>query len=207
VPAPLPNAPLGIKMTYATSPSLIVEMFHDVCCPFSSTMFNTVSRAVLGELERRDLIEKVEFLFQCVPQPWHSQSCCMNEAVMAAVILDDKKACTYIHNLFARQTEFFDDTTKDLSRNQLYDQLSAIGADSGYDGPAFRKLLSLDGVQGNDGLGDVTQRLKWAAKYHRVRAVHVTPTVFMNGIEAPDVGSAWGVDEWMVKLGSALGCA
>ena len=194
-------------MTYAASPSVVVEMFHDVCCPFSNKMFNTVSGAVLAELERRDLREKVEFLFQCVPQPWHSQSCCMNEAVMAAVILDGRKACAYIGNLFARQTEFFDDTTKDLSRNQLYDKLSAIGAESGYDGASFRNLLSLDGVQGNDGLGDVTQRLKWATKYHRVRAVHVTPTVFMNGLEAPDVGSGWGVDEWMATLGPVLGRA
>ena len=197
---PLPREPIGIKMTHVPSPSVIVEMFHDVCCPFSNTMFTTIHGPVIGELKKEKVIEKIEFVFHCVPQPWHSQSCCMNEAVMAAVILDETRAVSYIKGIFAHQESFFDDSTGDLSRNNLYEKLSDIALRSGYDRTKFRSLLSLEGVAGNEGLGDVTQHLKWAVKYHRVRAVHVTPTVFINGMEAPDVSSGWSPKEWLARL-------
>ena len=37
---------------------------------------------------------------------------------------------------------------------------------------------------------------RWAVKFHRVRSVHVTPTVFVNGLEAGVVSSGWGGAEW-----------
>lgn len=194
---PLPPTPLGIRLTHAASPRVVVEMFHDVCCPYSNKMFTTVYTRILPELERLGLLNNIEFVFQAVPQPWHMQSCAMHDAVMAAAILDPRSAPTFIANVFARQVEFFDDATKDLSRNQLYDNLSAIAAVSGYEGAALRKLLSLEGVRGNDALGEVTQRLKWAVRYHRVRSVHTTPTVFVNGIEAPDVDSGLSAEQWL----------
>ncbi len=205
MPAPLPPAPPGIKLTHAASPSVVVEMFHDVCCPFSNKMFSTVYAGVVVTLQERGLTDQIEFLFQCVPQPWHAQSCCMHDAVMAATILDEARAPAYIGKIFAKQTEFFDDATKDLSKAQLYAKLAGIAAASGYDAGAFGSLLSLEGVEGNDGLGEVSQRLKWAVKYHRVRAVHTTPTVFINGIEAGEVSSGWSTDEWMDKLQPMLG--
>lgn len=42
--------------------------------------------------------------------------------------------------------------------------------------------------------------MKWAVKYHRTRSVHTTPTVFLNGLEAPDISSSWGLDEWNEKI-------
>jgi hypothetical protein len=30
--------------------------------------------------------------------------------------------------------------------------------------------------------------------------VHVTPTVFLNGLEAPDISSGWGLGEWNEKI-------
>ena len=204
MPAPLPQQPIGIKMTHAVSPSVVVEMFHDVCCPFSNTMFSTIYNPVISELRTNKVIDNIEFLFHCVPQPWHSQSCCMNEGVMAAFILDESRAVSYINGIFAQQTTFFDDSTGDLSRNGLYERLSDIAVNSGYDRAEFRALLSLAEVEGNEGLGEVTQHLKWAVKYHRVRAVHVTPTVFINGMEAPDVSSGWGPEAWLEKLNPML---
>ncbi len=119
---------------------------------------------------------------------------------MAASILDVEKTATYILNIFNEQTNFFDDRAKNLSRIQIYEKLVVIGGETGYDIPSLSALLSLKGVKGNDGLGDVTQCLKWAVKYHRMRGVHVTPTVFINGIEAPDVSSGWSYKEWLEKL-------
>ena len=51
-----------------------------------------------------------------------------------------------------------------------------------------------------NGLGEATKLLKFAIKHHRVRGVHVTPTVFVNSIEAPDISSSWNADKWMEKL-------
>ena len=33
-----------------------------------------------------------------------------------------------------------------------------------------------------------------------MRGVHVTPTVFINGIEAPDISSELSNNEWLEKL-------
>ena len=110
------------------------------------------------------------------------------------------KAATYILNVFGKQTDFFDDHAKDLSRIEIYEKLVVIGGKSNYDVSSLSGLLNLNEVTGNDGLGVVTQHLKWAVKYHRMRGVHVTTTVFINGIEAPDISSGWSNNEWLEKL-------
>ena len=198
--SPLPTVPIGIKLTDSPTPTVVVELFQDVCCPYSKIMFDTVFKSLIPILEKEDLIENIKFLWQSVPQPWHAQSCCMHDAIMAASILDVEKAATYIFNVFDKQTDFFDDHAKDLSRIQIYEKLVAIGGKSNYDVSSLSGLLSLNDVTGNDGLGVVTQHLKWAVKYHRMRSVHVTPTVFINGIEAPDISSGWSDNEWLGKL-------
>ena len=197
---PLPSVPAGIKLTNSFSSGVVVDLFHDVCCPYSKKMFDTVFRSLIPALEKENLIGGIQFLWQSVPQPWHAQSCCMHDAIMAASILEVEKTPTYILNIFAKQTDFFDDQAKNLSRVQIYEKLAAIGGESGYDISSLSALLSLENVKGNEGLGNVTQYLKWAVKYHRVRGVHVTPTVFINGIEAPDVSSGWCDTEWLEKL-------
>ena len=198
--SPLPTVPIGIKLTDSPAPTVVVELFQDVCCPYSKIMFDTVFQSLIPKLEKVGLIENIRFLWQSVPQPWHAQSCCMHDAIMAASILDVEKTPTYILNIFAKQTDFFDDQVKNLSRVQIYEKLAAIGKESGYDISSLATLLSLEDVTGNEGLGNVTQHLKWAVKYHRVRGVHVTPTVFINGIEASDVSSGWSDTVWLEKL-------
>ncbi len=99
-----------------------------------------------------------------------------------------------------RKTDFFDDHAKDLSRIQIYEKLVVIGGESNYDVSYLSGLLRLNDVKGNNGLGVVTQHLKWPVKYHRMRGVHVTPTVFINGIESPDISSGWSYNEWLEKI-------
>jgi hypothetical protein len=88
----------------------------------------------------------------------------------------------------------FDDKTKDQNRTQIFKILADIGTECGYEATALGDLLSLKNIKGYGWLGDVTQHLKWAVKYHRTRGVHTTPTVFINGTEAVDVSSRWSVD-------------
>lgn len=201
---PLPPAPVGLKLVGAAAPDLVVEMFHDVCCPYSKKMYTTVFGDVLPALEGGNRAGRIEFLFQAVPQPWHGQSGFMHDAVMAASLVDPARAPAYIAALFDRQTEYFDDATKDLTRVQIYANLAQLGAEAGYDPTDLADRLNLDEARGNSGLGDVTQHLKWFVKYHRARGVHVTPTVHINGIEAADVSSGWSADAWLAKLDPML---
>jgi hypothetical protein len=49
---------------------------------------------------------------------------------------------------------------------------------------------------GKDNKVTAARWVKNEIKYHRTRSVHVTPTVFVNGIEATQVSSGWSVDQW-----------
>jgi hypothetical protein len=98
------------------------------------------------------------------------------------------------------QSDFFDDKTMDKSRSQLYEDLASRSFPS--DGERKAALLAFLGLKGEGNSGSkATQLVKWAVKYHRLaRSVHVTPTVFLNGLEAGDVGSGWTVEQWTEKL-------
>ena len=129
----------------------------------------------------------------------------MHEALMAAYLVDKTNIANYLRCIFAQQINFFDDKTKHTSRVELYNCLAEIGDQCGYDSAAIRAKLNLDEVVGNNGLGEVTQNLKWAVKYHRGRGVHVTPTVFINGLEAYDISSGWTSRDWLERLEPMLG--
>ncbi len=56
-------------------------------------------------------------------------------------------------------------------------------------------------VEGSLNTGnELTQAVKWLVKYHRSYGVHVTPTVFLNNIEAGQVSSSWTLPEWTELL-------
>mmetsp|Transcript_22226 Transcript_22226/g.68453 ORF Transcript_22226/g.68453 Transcript_22226/m.68453 type:complete len:155 (-) Transcript_22226:575-1039(-) len=136
----------------------------------------------------------IQFTMHNVVQPWHAQSSYMHEASFAVANVDAPRLRPFLFELFTGQEEFFDDKTYDLTRAQIYDKLADVAAGVGCDKDAVVGQLACTGT-GNGG-NAVTQQIKWATKYHRVRAVHVTPTVFVNGIEAPHVSSGWTADEW-----------
>ena len=57
--------------------------------------------------------------------------------------------------------------------------------------------------EGNSG-NKTTGQMKFAIKYHRVRSVHVTSTVFLNGVESPDISSGWTAEQWHEKIAALL---
>ena len=46
----------------------------------------------------------------------------------------------------------------------------------------------------------ITTDLKYHIKYARKHAVHVSPTVFVDGLEEPDISSQWTVEQWNTYL-------
>eukprot|EP00615_Pteridomonas_danica_P011575 CAMPEP_0114354840 /NCGR_PEP_ID=MMETSP0101-20121206/19776_1 /TAXON_ID=38822 ORGANISM="Pteridomonas danica, Strain PT" /NCGR_SAMPLE_ID=MMETSP0101 /ASSEMBLY_ACC=CAM_ASM_000211 /LENGTH=166 /DNA_ID=CAMNT_0001496499 /DNA_START=64 /DNA_END=564 /DNA_ORIENTATION=- len=145
----------------------------------------------------------VDMLFQNVPQPWHAQSSYMHEVALAVKLVDESKFYPACQAIFAKQEDFFDSNCMDKTRMQIYDELIAIVASVGVDPALVKAQVELKG-DGNAG-NECTLLMKFAVKYHRVRSIHVTPTVLLNGIEAPDVGSGWTAEQWKEKIDSVIG--
>ena len=99
-----------------------------------------------------------------------------------------------------KQVEFFDSEVYEKGRKELYGQLlkECAWLQDG-DKDKIMEFLGIEAGSGNSG-NKATGLLKFCCKYHRIRAVHVTPTVFVNGIEASDISSGWTVEQWGEKL-------
>ena len=91
--------------------------------------------------------------------------------------------------------KFKDADTWEKSRGQIYAELVELAKSVGVEG-IDEKLKMKESGECNE----MTQRLKWAVKYHRCRAVHVTPTVHVNGLEAGIVSSGWTPEQWCAFL-------
>ncbi|CAK9057170.1 unnamed protein product [Durusdinium trenchii] len=189
----LPSEPMGVPWNKAGG-SVTVELFLDLCCPFSKRMLMTVAGGVAKAFEG-----KVNFIFHSVVQPWHAQSSYMHEASLAVLKLHGRDAFwKYTVALMEQQEDFFDDKVFEKSRQQIYKELAIVAHEQGFDDKKIMARLHLTGL-GNAG-NAVTQHLKWATRFHRLRGVHVTPTVFVNGLEAGIVSSDWKPDEWEAFL-------
>jgi len=161
------------------------------CCPFSKKMFDVLNGEVMPALQAGG---KVDTLFQNVPQPWHPQSTWMHEVSLAVKALDESKFYAATAAIFAVQEKFFDSEVEDKSRKQILTELAAVVAPAtGLEASAVLAQVALAG-EGNKGSA-TTQQIKWAVKYHRCRGIHVTPTVLLNGLEAPDVSSGWTAEQ------------
>uniref|UniRef100_A0A7S4VHI0 Thioredoxin-like fold domain-containing protein n=1 Tax=Alexandrium monilatum TaxID=311494 RepID=A0A7S4VHI0_9DINO len=195
---PLPPGPLGHPYKAAEKPPrIVVELFLDLCCPFCKKMM-TALKDVAPAVEASHP-GQVQWLFCNVIQPWHPQSCMMHEAFLAVSTKKPEAAWPYAWAVLDKQESFFDDQVMDKSRKQLYEELASVAEESvGLPKAEVLDVLALQGA-GNAG-SQATQLVKWYTKMHRVRGVHVTPTVFVNGTEAPQVGSGWSAEEWKAFL-------
>ena len=203
MPAALPRSPQGIR--YPAScvglPALEVSLFIDLCCPFSAKIYDTTMKVM-----STTKIEGVQAVFHMVPQPWHPQSCTIHEFSLAVREVAGAEAFfTLVKAIFDQQPRYFDDKTYGMSRKEIHEDLMSLAIESGvFEGgketeKQVREFIAIPAEGGNCG-NKSTQLIKLAAKYHRRLGVHVTPTVFINGIEAADVGSSWTVDAWHDKL-------
>ena len=147
-------------------------------------------------------VENLQFVFHLVPQPWHPQSSILHEyGLVVRELFGNKAFFKYASLIFSdAQTSVFDDQVFEKSRKQLYEHLCKLSQDF-VDEAKIMDFLTIKPGSGNSG-NSATNMLKLCVKYHRVRSVHVTPTVFINGVEAPDVSSGWTVDQWTEKLKS-----
>jgi hypothetical protein len=195
---PLPPTQCGTIVSLAgKSAPILIECYLDLICPYSSKLYRTLYEGVLPKLDGDIIV-----VIHQVIQPWHPQGTAVHEAALAVKQVSPKAYTTYLNAIYTAfdKGEFKDDKTWDKSRLQIYDDLLAL-VPSNVDAAKVKSLLMPTGTGGNEG-NAMLQEIKWAVKTHRTRGVHITPTVFVNGLEASVVSSGWTAGEWLSFLES-----
>eukprot|EP00568_Trieres_chinensis_P013429 CAMPEP_0183315582 /NCGR_PEP_ID=MMETSP0160_2-20130417/52292_1 /TAXON_ID=2839 ORGANISM="Odontella Sinensis, Strain Grunow 1884" /NCGR_SAMPLE_ID=MMETSP0160_2 /ASSEMBLY_ACC=CAM_ASM_000250 /LENGTH=349 /DNA_ID=CAMNT_0025481183 /DNA_START=43 /DNA_END=1092 /DNA_ORIENTATION=- len=213
------------------STDVLCEVFVDFACPYSRKLFTTLttgSEAVLDTYGGR-----MAFTFHNVLQPWHHQSLWLHESSFAIKLLYPRSELAYWKALFADAPNWYDKEIYGLTRAEFYDKIAAFAAgvvvadaeesDGTLDeGEVKAKILQYLipplqpggnfppeatkalGSGPNDDENAVFPLTRQVVKFQRKRAVHVTPTVFFNGIEQGQISSSWTVEEWTEFLDRAL---
>jgi hypothetical protein len=202
---PLPKMPVTVPF-YGERPypQVLVEVFLDYNCPYSRKAFLTLWEQVMPLYKTE---QRVQFSFGLVPQPWHAQSCYLHEAALAARHLGgDQAFWNASAALFAHQSDWNDEKVLDKTRRQIYEELAGCLEKAGVVSSAAALLELLLTAPGNGG-NAVGAAVKFVCRYHRVRGVHVTPTVHINGIPELNASSSWTKEDWKDRIDSLLTAA
>ncbi|KAJ5552917.1 hypothetical protein N7494_002295 [Penicillium frequentans] len=175
-----------------------LELYLDYVCPFSAKMFNTFY--AMSPQIALQYGPRLQVLFRQHIQPWHPSSTLTHEAGVAVLRLAPEKFWDFSAALFKHQTEFFDVNVVNETRNSTYERLAKIAGSVGVDERKFLDLLRIPEVPDEDGhlnVGNqITNDLKWIIKTDRVIGVHVSPTVFFNGVEERSISSSFTAAQW-----------
>ncbi|RKP22319.1 hypothetical protein SYNPS1DRAFT_32101 [Syncephalis pseudoplumigaleata] len=148
---------------------------------------------------------KVQFIFRHQIQPWHPQSTLVHEASLAAERVDPTKFYEIAASLFEQQASYFDEALVHKTREQVYQQLSEQ-LSKVVDKPAasiHAELAVPTGEPKNIG-NKVTDDLKWHIKYARQQGVHVSPSVYWDGIVDNSISSGWDLSQWKAYIEKRL---
>lgn len=190
----------GLKLSAGTFQETqhTLELYLDYVCPFSAKMFNTLY--TLRPVIAQQYSPRLQVIFRQHIQPWHPSSTLTHEAGAAVLRLAPEKFWDFSAALFRRQTEFFDVSLVNETRNKTYERLAQIAGSVGVDEHKVLELLKIPESPGNDGqlnIGNkVTNDIKWMIKADRVVGVHVSPTVFFNGVEERGISSSFTAAQW-----------
>ncbi|KAL2216403.1 thioredoxin-like protein [Thermoascus aurantiacus ATCC 26904] len=196
----LPPKFAGQKLFAATAHEQhTLELYLDYVCPFSAKLFNTVYNSVRPIILEK-YQSKLQVIFRQHIQPWHPSSTLTHEAAAAVLKIAPNKFWDFSAALFKQQTEFFDANTVNETRNKTYERLARIAGSVGVDEDQVLKLLIISDKPGEDGSlnsgNGVTNDIKLMTKANRVVGVHVSPTVFFNGVEERSISSSFTAAQW-----------
>eukprot|EP00965_Chrysotila_dentata_P239832 6203334-Pleurochrysis_carterae.AAC.4 len=180
----------GVPLT-TLGKTIEVDLFLDFICPFSTRMFKAVDT-----LLNTDVAQKVSFKVHHVVQPWHPQGTCVHEAALAVSMTAPDAYKPFIREVISAfdAGKFKDEDTWNKSRADIYSDLLKLVVEASDEktGQHVQGMLAMK----EGGCNEMTQHIKWATKFHRARGVHVTPTVYVNGLEAGIVSSGWSAEQW-----------
>ncbi|UJR30373.1 hypothetical protein I4U23_017908 [Adineta vaga] len=168
-----------------------IELFLDLVCPFSARLWSTV--VVENNLPEK-FKSQIQFIFRHQIQPWHIQSTLVHTVIMAVAREQPSRLFDAITSLFKRQRELFDEHIEDKSQVEIYQKILSILNEETQiklDINQFR----IKRTEANAGNG-FTVDVKYHVKYARKHAVHVSPTVFVDGLEDSEISSSWTIEQW-----------
>lgn len=91
------------------------------------------------------------------------------------------------------------------TRTDIYRDLVALAGTIGVDETKMETLLAYPADTDALNSGNaVTDDLKWHVKYGRYNAIHVSPTVLVNGIMDNKISSSWAPEQWSEHLQKAI---
>eukprot|EP00566_Odontella_aurita_P016440 CAMPEP_0113564616 /NCGR_PEP_ID=MMETSP0015_2-20120614/21719_1 /TAXON_ID=2838 /ORGANISM="Odontella" /LENGTH=249 /DNA_ID=CAMNT_0000466719 /DNA_START=135 /DNA_END=884 /DNA_ORIENTATION=- /assembly_acc=CAM_ASM_000160 len=213
------------------SKGIICEVFVDFACPYSRKMIQTLSDHVTSD---ETYMSSMAFTYHNVIQPWHHQSLWLHESSFAVKILYPDSEWAYWKALFEDAPRWYDKEIYGLTRGEFYNRIAGfaanvVAANSNWDAnaPSDPKVIKSRILQyltpplqkGGDFPSEATGLLgsgpdddenavfpmsRQVVKFARKRGVHVTPTVFFNGIEQGQISSGWSTEEWKGFLDQAL---
>jgi len=205
---------------------VVCEVFVDFACPYSRKTFATLSNTMTAAYT-----EKMAFVFHNVLQPWHHQSLWLHESSFAVKLLYPGAELAYWTSLFEDAPQWYDKEVYDWTRTEFYGRIASFAADvvvergegGRDDASAIRsrilqylvpplqrggnfptEAVALLGAAPDDDENALFPMTRQAVKFQRRRGVHVTPTVFVNGIEQTQISSGWSTEEWRRFLDAAL---
>jgi hypothetical protein len=204
------------------SSGVVCEIFVDFTCPYSRKMVQTLIPIMA------DFTDKMAFVFHNVLQPWHHQSLWLHESSFAVKLLYPNHELAYWEDLFADAPNWYDKEIYGLTRAEFYAKIAAFAAgvvvakQGGGDlkeiedkilqylippmqpGGKFPEEARKLGAGPKDDENAVFPLTRQIVKFQRKRGVHVTPTVFFNGIEQSSISSSRTAKEWTTFLNEAL---
>lgn len=171
-----------------------VELFLDYNCPFSAKLFTKVNKELIPLLKEQGIADNFEFVFINVVQPWHHlNSGTQHEVALAVAKLYPDQFWKFSQALFDHIAEYYDTELYETTRKQVYAKLIKLAVDT-LDNVDAEKIWDLVQIQpsatpANKG-NKIAVDLKYFTRYERTIGVHVTPTVSVSGIIAPNVESS-----------------
>lgn len=111
---------------------------------------------------------RLQVIFRQHIQPWHPSSTLTHEAGAAVLRLAPDKFWDFSAVLFERQTEFFDVSVVNETRNKTYERLAKLAGSVGVDEQKLLDLLKIPEQPGDNGDlnagNQVTNDIKWMIK-------------------------------------------
>lgn len=180
-------------------PQHTLELYLDYVCPFSAKLYKTFYSSVKPVIEKQ-YASKLQVIFRQHIQPWHPSSTLTHEAGAAVLKIAPEKYWDFSAALFEHQKDYFDVSVVNETRNKTYERLAKLAGSVGVDEQEVLRMLIVSDKPSADGQlntgNQVTNDVKLMVKADRVVGVHVSPTVFFNGIEEPAISSSFTATQW-----------
>lgn len=183
MPIPIPKRPSGY-VRGASNALLQIEAFIDIQCPYSKKSWPTLL-AVADHYGP----EKVQLRVQMLSMANHRQSWDVTKAIFVVAGADSELFFPLATFLYESQEKFVNKEFAQRTQPDLYDFIVSLLTKYGYQTKRaeFIKRLESDEVYG---AAKVPSRIAFS------RGVWSTPTFFINGAEATQLGSSSTPKDW-----------